>query len=88
MLFYGLLSSFLIASIVLYQLSIKSGEKNTLFIYFFVSLITASLIYYILIRHFNRYVITSYPLFLPIITSIRVREESEQKKIEKQMRSL
>lgn len=71
-----------------YKLSITHGNKIFLFLHFIAFLGMASVLYPTFAKTSGLYVITLFPFFLPMMTTLRGYEIHKQKMREREMREI
>lgn len=79
---------FFVLAIVFYKLSGTNSNKIFLVLHFVTFMGFAALLYPLLVKQADMYVLTMFPFFLPMISTLRLYEINNQKTKEQKMREI
>lgn len=83
-----ILAVLLVLCVIFYRLSVSYSSKIFLILHAIVFMLLACVLYPILVQKSGLYIFSTFPFFLPIISSLRLFEMNKQKAKERKMREI
>lgn len=83
-----ILAGLLILCVIFYRLSTSYSSKIFLILHSIVFMLFACILYPILVQKSGLYIFSTFPFFLPIISTLRLFEKNKQKAKERKMRAI